>query len=143
LRGLGAIVEGSSGSSKGVIAAINIVPLIDILLVLLIIFMVISPVSPFGLRTEVPHPNPAPGEESSSIVVQVLANGPAINTHSVSWDDLGPQLSSIFSTRSEKIAFVNGSDAVDFADVARAVDIMRASGIDRVGFVTGKLGQAR
>jgi biopolymer transport protein TolR len=136
-------MEAPSGSRHGVIAAINVVPLIDILLVLLIIFMVISPVSPLGLRTEVPHPNPAPGQDISSIIVQVLANGPAINARSVSWDDLGPQLSSIFSTRSEKIAFVNGSDAVDFADVARAVDIMRASGVDRVGFVTGRLASAQ
>jgi len=137
-------MEGQSGSRHGVIAAINIVPLIDILLVLLIIFMVISPVSPLGLRTEVPQP--APGTAASHpdrVVVEVLAAGPAINSHGVSWDDLGPQLSSIFSTRSEKIAFVNGSDAVDFADVARAVDIMRGVGIDRVGFVTSRIGSAR
>lgn len=137
-------MEAPSGSRQGVIAAINIVPLIDILLVLLIIFMVISPVTPLGLHTEVPQPAPgAAAAHPDSVVVEVLAGGPAINSRGVSWDDLGTQLSSIFSSRSEKIAFVNGNDAVDFADVARAVDIMRASGIDRVGFVTGKLSSAR
>jgi biopolymer transport protein TolR len=136
-------MEGSSGEHRGVITAINVVPLIDILLVLLIIFMVISPLTPLGLRTDLPNPNLAPGPDRYNVVVQVLPGGPRINQQDVSWQDLGPRLQLIFSQRAEKVAFVNGSDAVDFADVARAVDIMRASGIDRVGFVTGNLNSAR
>lgn len=136
-------MEGPSGEHCGVIAAINVVPLIDILLVLLIIFMVISPLTPLGLKTDLPRPNLAPGPDVYNVVVQVLPSGPRINQQDVSWQDLGPRLQLIFSQRAEKVAFVNGSDAVDFADVARAVDIMRASGIDRVGFVTGNLNSAR
>lgn len=137
-------MEGPSGSRHAVIAAINIVPLIDILLVLLIIFMVISPVTPLGLRAAIPQPAPpASSDPVAQIVVQVLPSGPRINQQAVSWQDLGPRLQSIFAARAEKVAFVNGSDAVDFADVARALDIMRASGIDRVGFVTRDLRLAR
>jgi len=137
-------MEGASGEHRGVIAAIDVVPLIDILLVLLIIFMVISPLNPLGLTTNLPQPNLAPGpDRSNNVVVQVLPAGPRIDRQDVSWQDLGPRLRSIFSERAEKVAFVSGSDAVDFADVARAVDIMRASGIDRVGFVTGNLHSAR
>lgn len=136
-------MEGPSGKRHGVITAINIVPLIDILLVLLIIFMVISPVTPLGLRAAIPQPAPpASSGPVTQIVVQVLPASLRINQESVSWQELGPRLRSIFSARAEKVAFVNGSDAVDFADVARAVDIMRSSGIDRVGFVTGKLNSA-
>lgn len=136
-------MEGASGEHRGVIAAINIVPLIDILLVLLIIFMVISPVTPLGLRADIPQPSVQSGPHSDSVIVQVFPGGPRINQQHVSWQDLGPRLQLIFSQRAEKVAFVNGSDVVDFADIARAVDIMRASGIDRVGFVTGKLNDAR
>ena len=35
-----------------------------------------------------------------------------------------------FQERAEKVAFVKGDDTVPFAEVARAIDIMRASGID-------------
>jgi biopolymer transport protein ExbD len=41
--------------------------------------------------------------------------------------------------RAEKVAFVKGDDAVRFADVARAIDVMRGSGIDKVGLITANL----
>ena len=37
------------------------------------------------------------------------------------------------------MAFVKGDDDVIFAQVARAIDIMRISGIDKVGLITAKL----
>jgi biopolymer transport protein ExbD len=37
------------------------------------------------------------------------------------------------------VAFVKGDDAVEFAQVARAIDIMRGAGIDNVGLITAKI----
>ncbi|MGB8542799.1 MAG: biopolymer transporter ExbD [Candidatus Acidiferrales bacterium] len=123
----------------------NIVPLIDVLLVLIIIFMVITPTVPQGLDTLVPQPSPPNVKENpdvlaKTIVVQVLANGKVmINQDETSWDDLGPRLDDIFKLRAEKVAFVKGDDAVDFGQVARAIDIMRGAGIDSVGLITAKV----
>jgi biopolymer transport protein ExbD len=133
------------GEQKGVVADMNIVPLIDILLVLIIIFMVISPTTPKGLDTLVPQPSPPNQKEDTAvlaktIVVQVLADGKVkINQDDSSWDDLGPRLESIFKERAEKVAFVKGDDSVDFFNVARAIDIMRGSGIEKVGLITAKI----
>jgi biopolymer transport protein TolR len=133
------------GEQKGVVADMNIVPLIDILLVLIIIFMVISPTTPKGLDTLVPQPSPPNQKEDTAvlaktIVVQVLADGKVkINQDDSSWDDLGPRLESIFKERAEKVAFVKGDDNVEFANVARAIDIMRGAGIDNVGLITAKI----
>jgi biopolymer transport protein TolR len=133
------------GEQKGVVADMNIVPLIDILLVLIIIFMVISPTTPKGLDTLVPQPTPPNQKEDTAvlaktIVVQVLADGKVkINQDDSSWDDLGPRLESIFKERAEKVAFVKGDDSVDFFNVARAIDIMRGSGIEKVGLITAKI----
>jgi biopolymer transport protein ExbD len=119
--------------------------LIDILLVLIIIFMVISPTTPKGLDTLVPQPSPPNQKEDTAvlaktIVVQVLADGKVkINQDDSSWDDLGPRLESIFKERAEKVAFVKGDDSVDFFNVARAIDIMRGSGIEKVGLITAKI----
>ena len=134
-------MEGDAGRSKGVIASMNVVPLIDILLVLLIIFMVISPVETVGLSTEVPQPSPymdtvPPG---SPLVVQVLSSGLEINQQPVAWQDLGERLESIFALRVEKVAFVRGGDAVEFAEVARAIDVMRGSGVEKVGLLTARV----
>jgi biopolymer transport protein TolR len=133
------------GKKGGPMASMNIVPLIDILLVLLIIFMVITPLTPKGLDALVPQPAP-PNQpvntevDAKTIVVQVLANGKVkINEEDATWDSLGPRLTDIFKIRAEKVAFVKGDDSVRFADVAKAIDIMRASGIDSVGLITAKM----
>lgn len=133
------------GESKGgAMAEMNVVPLIDILLVLLIIFMVITPLTPKGLDTLVPQPNPNQQQnqelENKTVVVQVL-NGSKlkINNEDTTWDGMGPRLEQIFKERAEKIAFVKGDNDVLFMDVARAIDIMRTAGIDKVGLITAKL----
>jgi biopolymer transport protein TolR len=133
------------GKKGGVMADMNIVPLIDILLVLLIIFMAISPTVTHGLEALVPQPSPPntkdnPDLLSKTIVVQVLANDTVkINDETSTWDTLGSRLGDIFKERAEKVAFVKGDDSVQFAEVARAIDIMRGSGIDKVGLITAKI----
>jgi biopolymer transport protein TolR len=132
------------GEQKGVVSEPNIVPLIDVLLVLIIIFMVITPRTPTGLKTLVPQP-PPPNQkqeqpDDKTIVVSVLpGNKLMINQDSTTWDALGPRLFDIFKQRADRIAFVKGDDSVEFADVARAIDIMRGSGIDHVGLITAKI----
>ena len=135
----------SVGSNKGAMSEPNIVPLIDVLLVLIIIFMVITPTVSQGLDTIVPQPAPPNQKENQemlnkTIVVVVGAGGDVmINQDKSSWDQLGASLSKIFAQRAEKVAFVKGDDATEFADVARAISIMRASGIDHVGLITNKI----
>ena len=133
------------GENKGgAMAEMNVVPLIDILLVLLIIFMVITPLTPKGLDTLVPQPNPNQQQnqemENKTVVVQIDKNGKVkINNEDSTWDRLGPRIEEIFKDRAEKVAFVKGDDAVLFEQVARAIDIMRGAGIDKVGLITAKL----
>ena len=135
----------SVGENKGgAMAEMNVVPLIDILLVLLIIFMVITPLTPKGLDTLVPQPNPNKEQNQDlndkTVVVQVAQNGKLkINNEDATWEGLGPRMEQIFKDRAEKVAFVKGENDVLFMDVARAIDIMRGSGIDKVGLITAKL----
>ena len=136
------------GGKGGAIAEMNVVPLIDILLVLLIIFMVITPLTPKGLDTLVPQPNPNQQQnqelENKTVVVQVLMQGRVccllkINQEESTWDGLGKRLEDIFKDRADKIAFVKGDSDVMFQEVARAIDVMRGAGIDKVGLITAKL----
>jgi len=135
----------SVGENKGgAMAEMNVVPLIDILLVLLIIFMVITPLTPKGLDTLVPQPNPNQNQNQEmndkTVVVQVAQNGKLkINNEDTTWDGLGPRMEQIFKDRAEKVAFVKGDNDVLFAEVARAIDIMRGAGIDKVGLITAKI----
>ncbi|MGB7846016.1 MAG: biopolymer transporter ExbD [Candidatus Acidiferrum sp.] len=132
------------GSSTGAMSTPNIVPLIDILLVLIIIFMVITPLTPKGLDTLVPQPSPNQQQnvelENKTVVVQVMMNGKLkINNEDTTWEGLEPRMEQVFKDRAEKVAFVKGDNDVLFMDVARAIDLMKEAGIDRVGLITAKL----
>ncbi len=139
------------GGKGGTMADPNVVPLIDILLVLIIIFMVITPTTPKGLEALVPQPNPnkeQPNQDilQKTVVVQVLCNDPRcmvtalkINEEPHTWESLGPRIEEIFKQRAEKIAFVKGDPGVMFSEVARAIDVMRNSGVSKVGLITAKI----
>jgi biopolymer transport protein TolR len=72
--------------------------------------------------------------------VQVLDNHQLkINEEPATWDNLGEQLDHIFKLRAEEVAFLKGDDTVLFAEVARAVDGMRSSGVEKVGLMTARL----
>ena len=122
----------------------NVVPLIDVLLVLIIIFMAITPTTPTGMPALVPQPppknKPQPPPDQTTIVVIVSSDGKvSINQQPATWNDLGPQLTSVFKIRADKTAFVKGEDDTSFGYIARAIDIMRGAGITNVGLITAKM----
>ena len=132
------------GKKKGSISEPNVVPLIDVLLVLIIIFMAITPTAPTGMAAQIPQPPPKsvrpPASADSTVVVQIAADGKVkINQTDTSWANLGPQLTDIFKTRAEKVAFVQGDDNTSFKLVARAIDVMRGSGISNIGLMASRL----
>lgn len=136
----------SVGGKRGVTADPNVVPLIDILLVLLVIFMII-PHHQTGLDAQLPQPAtgpdaPAPPQEGV-IVVQVLSDGSLkINDEAVSWDRLAPRLEEVYKERARRIAFIRGEAPVEFATVARVLDVMRQLDLS-VGLLTPKLEESR
>jgi biopolymer transport protein ExbD len=131
------------GANRGTFTEMNVVPLIDILLVLLVIFMSASH-QPKGLEAMVPRPAvERPSDPVDIIVVQVLSSGDLrINQDPVAWDHLADRMAAIYKERARKVAFIRGEAPVEFALVARAIDLLHGSGIS-VGLLTPGLEQQR
>jgi biopolymer transport protein ExbD len=130
----------SSGNVKGLASEINMTPMIDVLLVLLIIFMVIVPVTSRGEAAIAPRPSHAAGP-NDAVVLEVLkgAGGEAsfrINQQAVTREDLPGRLAAIYASRAQRVLFVKADDGLSFMQVAEAIDLGHAAGVDHVGLMT-------
>jgi biopolymer transport protein ExbD len=62
-----------------------------------------------------------------------------INQEPSDFNRLGRRLEEIFKTRAERVVFVKGDPDLEFQYVARAIDIAKGAGIDKVGLMTAKI----
>jgi biopolymer transport protein ExbD len=113
--------------------------------VLLVIFMVIPRSQ--GLQAQIPQACGVQGSANCGqdkphvVVVQVLADGSLrVNQEPVQWGNLDTRLRQVFQVRGDRTAFVWGDASVEFAALARVIDVMRAAGIAPMGLLTQQLG---
>ena len=119
-------------------ARIEIIPLIDIMFFLLAAFMLVSlsMVNLKSVKVNLPTATTATADAQRDLVnISVDKAGLAyLDTRPVSPNELALALAALAKTNTEARVFISGDKDARHGDVIRVLDIVRATGIQKVAF---------
>ncbi|MBI1820418.1 MAG: biopolymer transporter ExbD [Nitrospirae bacterium] len=122
---------------KKYMAEINVVPLVDVVLVLLIIFMVTAPLLYRGIDLKLPKSevNTMKAEEGKTISI-VKDRKIYFESRLVSLRQLEGQLTTLRQKRPDVTLYLRADRDVSYGEVVQVMDVIKKTGIDRLGMVT-------
>src|SRR5271163_447017 len=126
-----------------VMAAPNVIPMADIMLVLLIIFMVVTPMLQKGVSVDMAKVNNAEdmqdADKDDAIILAVTHDGKMyLGSKQISLDQITTSVKDQLANRLDKTVFVRSDARARYGDVVKAVDEVRAAGVDNLGLLTEK-----
>ena len=124
-------------------AAPNVIPMADIMLVLLIIFMVVTPMLQKGVSVDmakVENPQDLPdADKDDAIILAVTRDGSMyLGSTKIGLDDITNKVKDQLANRLDKTVFVRSDARAKYGQVVKAVDEVRAAGVDNLGLLTEK-----
>jgi biopolymer transport protein ExbD len=127
-----------------VMAAPNVIPMADIMLVLLIIFMVVTPMLQKGVSVDMAKVNNAEdmqaADKDDAIIIAITRDGKLyLGSKQVKLDELTNLVKDQLSNRLDKTVFVRSDARAKYGEVVKAVDEVRAAGVDNLGLLTEKV----
>jgi len=134
------------GSKKGPMVDMNVTPLIDVLLVLLIIFMVITPMLQHGAPVDMAKAENADkmpnADRDDAIIVAVTRDGRLFlspGNKEIGLDAITDNVKDLITGRLDKTVYVRSDARAKYGDVVKAVDEVRAAGVENIGLLTEKI----
>jgi len=126
-----------------VMAAPNVIPMADIMLVLLIIFMVVTPMLQKGVSVDMAKVNNAEdmqnADKDDAIILAVTRDGKMyLGSKAVTLDQITASVKDLLANRIDKTVFVRSDARAKYGEVVKAVDEVRAAGVDNLGLLTEK-----
>ena len=129
-----------------VIAAPNVIPMADIMLVLLIIFMVITPLIGTGMpvvMAKAQNANNMPNAgRDDAVILAVTRDGSVFvspGNRKVDADAITDNVKDLVAGRLDKTVYVRSDARAKYGDVVKAVDEVRAAGVENIGLLTEKI----
>ena len=119
---------------------LNITPLLDLVFVLLVIFIITTPQMVNSLEMRLPPGTPPPPSTNAPPKInriEVDDNGQVfLNDESVADDKIREKLANLKAADPEPVIVVKGSDAVDYQNMVKVLDVLQQLGITKVGLAT-------
>jgi biopolymer transport protein ExbD/biopolymer transport protein TolR len=129
-----------------VMAAPNVIPMADIMLVLLIIFMVITPMLQHGAPVDMAKAENADkmpnADRDDAIIVAVTRDGRLFlspGNKEISLAEITGDVKDLLTGRLDKTVYVRSDARAKYGDVVKAVDEVRAAGVENLGLLTEKV----
>ena len=124
-----------------VMAAPNVIPMADIMLVLLIIFMVITPMLhkgvPVNMASATNVDKMQAADKDDAIIVAVTRDGKIyLGNNELPLDQITDNIKDELSNRLDKTVFVRSDARAKYGDVVKAVDAVRAAGVENLVLLT-------
>ncbi|HMU82350.1 MAG TPA: biopolymer transporter ExbD [Leptospiraceae bacterium] len=123
------------GGDDNPIADINITPFVDIVLVILIIFMITAPML-YQSTIDVNLPKADSGQQSEKSTLTFTINKEGElkwDKEKVKWEDVPGKLKALGGSLSTKTAIITADTATSHGTVVKLMDILRKSGVTKVG----------
>jgi biopolymer transport protein ExbD/biopolymer transport protein TolR len=135
---------GYKPKAPAVMAAPNVIPMADIMLVLLIIFMVITPMLQKGLTVDMAKAENAekmPGaDKDDAVIIGVTRDGHTyLGNRQIGLDEVTNDVKDLLTDRLDKTVYVRSDSRAKYGDVVKAVDEVRAAGVENLGLLTEKI----
>lgn len=126
------------------VSDINVTPLVDVMLVLLIIFMVITPMLQKNISVDLArtmNPRAMPDDDrEDAIEVAITRDGKiALKKDFISLDEITAKVRDMISGRLDKTVYVRADARAKYGDVTKAVDAVRAAGVEQLGLITTQI----
>ena len=133
-------MNGSSHSSRALLAEINLTPFVDIMMVLLIVFMVTAPLMQHGLDVNLPQAkSPVMEKQQDDVVLTVKKDGSMYlgkDKNPVSIGFLEHKLEEIFKYIKKKDLYIRADDQVLYGRIVNIMAVAKAAGVERIGMIT-------
>ena len=123
--------------SSHIIRDINLVPLIDVLLVVLFFYMIISPMMSRGLDVNLPKSEASTTKPDERVVLTVTRSQELfLEKERVDVSRLKGILENIRKQKPQVNVYLRADRDAPYGAVVQVMDIVKRSGIDRLGMVT-------
>jgi biopolymer transport protein ExbD len=132
------MIGGQEENSAGMVADINITPLVDVMLVLLVIFMITAPLLvPQSLGIHLPKTTAIKSpQQTNKGRLTIDQNGQVRVDDALISSDLLPQHLASKALDEDYTLSIEADDNVRYGRVAEVLAMARASGVNKIAFIT-------